>query len=482
MDTAPEIVKPYKEEIETTVALFAEHTFGHFMSVNHPHLYDAGSIQLVKEGYVGRLIQLVNEIKFNLMDRNGANCYSVDVSNRFLIQNPTGETLHTVIALRFDKYDLYTFPGPYKIEDSKGRLYSYWLKTIPELRAQMPHISIELAPYESLTITVLPWETPEYRLELFEKAFHVHAAVGYEQMADLHPLSTPKSTFLFEHVLVSEDRAETSRLAIRWNERGLYSIVDKPLQTELLNGREMLGAPVFEMNKKRPGPVSDDMEANRRYAFIGRNKRTLMTERYFGKIDLVDLIEDNPYYFELAFDYELRHFDGYRLSVRCYKHTNKIELGVKLTKNYVAREHNLYIALPLTTKDNQVYLDRGGRCIEAWREHLPGTLTDHTTVFGGLVVRREDLDLAVSCPDVYLLHLKSLKYEPVVLMCDSIRTIRDFDLFSWPICTLWNCNFFSRESNHLNLHYTIQWEKEIGLASAMEHFKQASIGPIQHKV
>ena len=126
------------------------------------------------------------------------------------------------------------------------------------------------------------------------------------------------------------------------------------------------------------------------------------------------------------------------------------------------------IALPLTTQENRVFLYRGGRYIEAWRDHLPGTLTDHTTVFGGFVVKRDDITLAVSCPDVYLIQLKSLKYEPVVLMCDSIRAIRDFDLFSWPICTQWNCNFFSRESNHLHLRYTIQWEKEISLASALE--------------
>lgn len=481
-DKAGHLTKDFEEEIETTIALYAEHTFGHFLSVSDPLLYDAGNIQLVKEGYIGKLIQLINDIKYKYYNENGANNYSVNVSNKFLLTNPSNEMLKSIVELGFDKFDLYTYAAPYRITDSKGRVYPYFMKEIKELRATVPHIYIELGPSEQLEITVDKWDITEYEIELFEKAFHKNAGVGFDQLTDIHPLSIPKSEFLFERIMISEDQADYKDILIKWNERGIFSIYDKADHKELLNGREYLGAPIFEVRKGSKGQITEDREENRRYQIIGRNKKTLMSNRYFGKLDYVDLVEDNPFYFELGLYFLLNGFALYMQTLRVYKRTKKIEMKIKLTKEYVAEGHNLYISLPFTTKDNRLFLDRGDFLIEAWQDQLPGTMTDYNTIYGGFYIERDDLNIQVSSPDVYLLQLKSYKYEPVALMCNEIKNIYDFNLYSWPIATMWHCNFFARESNHLSLNYTIEWGTEVTEGSALEKFKQASLGVIQYKV
>jgi len=481
-DVASELTKDVDEEIETTIALYAEHTFGHFMSISDPHLLDAGMIQLVKEGYIGRLVQLVNDIKYKYYNANGANNYSVNVSNRFLLVNPTSEVFKSVVTLKFDKFDLYTYPAPYKITDSKGRVYPYFMKGIKELRTSVPHIYIELDPSEQIEITVDKFETNEFEIQLFEEAFHTSAAVGFERLTDINPLSIPKSEFLFERVMMSEDQAQYKDVLIKWNESGIFSIFDKTINCELLNGKEYLGAPIFEIVKESKAQVWDDREANRRYRFISRNKKTLMSNRYFGKLDYVDLIEDNPYYFEIALYFKINKFDLYKQTLRIYKTSKKIEMNITLTKEYVKQSHNLYISLPFTTKQNKVFVDRGDILLEAWKDHLPGTLTEHNSVYGGFFIERDDLNIQVSCPDVFLLQLKSYKYEPTVLMCENIKDIHDFNIYSWPICNMWHVNFFARESNHLNLNYTIEWGTQINKSSSLEKFRQSSLGVIQYKV
>lgn len=480
-DAAGDITKAYEEEIETKIALFAEHTFGHFMSVSDPYLEDSGKIQLVKESYIGTLIQMVDDIKYRYYNANGANHYNVHVSNKFVLSNPSKEIYKGVVALRFDKFDLYTYRPPYKIMDGTGRIYPYYMKEIAELRASMPHIYVKLRPLEKLHIRVEPYKNKAFEIALLEKAFHVNAPVGFERLTDINPISIPKSKFLFHRVMMSEDEANGENVSIKWDEKGIYSIIDKTTSIDLLNGRGCLGAPIFEIAKEPKGQVQGNIEANRRYAVIARNKKTLTSERAFGTLDYVDLMEDNPYYFEIDFYYTIANFNMYKQTLRVYKTIRKIEMNLVLTKNYVKERHNLYISLPFTTDRNKLFLDRGDRLLEAWKEQLPGTLTDHNTIYGGFLIERNDTNIQVSCPDVYLLQLKSYQYEPVVLMFDDIKKIQKFDLYSWPICTMWNVNFFSRESNHLRLAYTIEWGKEIDKSSAAERFKQSSLGIIQYK-
>ncbi len=119
-------------------------------------------------------------------------------------------------------------------------------------------------------------------------------------------------------------------------------------------------------------------------------------------------------------------------------------MNIILTKEYVKKSHNLYIALPFTTSHNKVFVDRGDLIIEAWKDNLPGSLTEHTSVYGGIIVERDDLVIKVATPDVYQMQFKSYKYEPGVLMYDHIKQILDFDLYSWPICNMWEVNFFCK--------------------------------------
>lgn len=481
-DAAPELTEQSDEEIETTAALFAEHTFGHFLSVEDPYLDRCGSIQLVKQGYIGRLIGLVEDIKYKYLNANGVNDCTVNVSNRFRLINPVDLQQSGVVPLRFDKFDLYTYPAPYRITDEGGTVYPYFMKELPELRAAVPHVSVELGPKQQMTLTVESTSTSEYELKLFESAFHKNAGVGFDRIPDIHPASIPKSKFLFDHVLLSETAAELPGIRICWNKRGVYSIFDKTAGTELLNSREFLGAPVLEICKSPAGDVQSDREANRRYQTISRNKKTLTTDRYFGELDMVDLLEDTPYYFELAFYFKLTGFDTYIQVLRVYKSSKKIEMTIRLTKEYIAKAHNLYIGLPFADRRSRVFLDRGDILTEAWKDQLPGTLTDYNTVYGGFLVERGDTNIAVASPDVYLLQLKSYEYEPAVLMCDRLKELREFSLFSWPISTVWHVNFFARESNHLSLAYTIEWGDKITRENAIGHFKHASLGIIQYKV
>lgn len=481
-DAAAELTEASDEEIETTAALFAEHTFGHFLSISDPYLYNCGSIQLVKQGHIGRLIGLVQDIKYKYMDVSGQNNCTVDVSNRFMLTNPTDEPQCGVVPLCFDKFDLYTYPAPYRITDADGTVYPYFLQELAELRAAVPHVYCTLAPKQRLTLTVEKWSSREYELALFEQAFHKHAGVGFEGITDIHPASIPKSKFLFDHVQLSERQAQTPGIRIQWGKQGITSILDKTTGIELLNGKEAFGAPIFEICKDAKGGSMGDREAGRRYQVISRNKKSLMTDRSFGELDMVDLLEDNPYYFALALYFRLDGFDTYTQILRVYKAARKIEMTIRLTKEYVSKAHNLYIGMPFADQQSRVFLDRGDMLLEAWKDQLPGTMTDYNTAYGGFLVERADTSISVATPDVYLVQLKSYEYEPAVLMCEGIRELREFSLYSWPISTVWHVNFFARESNHVSLSYTVEWGGGINRGNAQEHFKQASLGILQHKI
>lgn len=474
----PALCRPEKESIEDAIAFFAEHTFGHFLSLDLPYLPEAKSIQTVKEAYIGTLINQVDRIKHRVYRSLGQSRKTVAYTDRVYLINPSAAKLVTEVGLRFDKFYLYALARPYQIVDSKGRIYRYRLVYIPELREYMPHILVELEANQKLEIQVIPIQEAAYEIELFEKPYQTRAVTGYDLIPDIDIRSVPGARFAFDRIMMSEDKAESEAIEYRWNEDGIYYIKDKRNGIVLVH-QAGFGQPIYEIMPDDINPTDPYRQIHRRDQRIARVRRTLNSKRYAGKLKRVDLADDTPDLFRLILEYQLPDFEKYELIVTHYKTVNKLELQTIINQQYQSQRHNLLIHLPLLDSKDRLWLDRGGMFSAAWEDQLAGTLTEHNTVYKGVFIEKQDLKIALAMPDTPLIYLQKPRYQPAVLMHPQIRQEQTMALYCWPICTLWDCNFFRRQSQCLTIAHQITWAKDLDQTTAAEHLRQAALGVLQ---
>lgn len=463
-------------QVERYFANFAEHTFNHMWGVDDPFLKSGQHIAYQKASNIGNLVKHVEDLKYKYFDFHGCSAYQVEVTNNFKVINPANIQYTGVITLRFDKFDLYTYPEPYIITDEHNNTYEYFAEYEDEARCNVIRVPISLAANEYKVLSVNSHENEDYVLSTIEDAFKVHAPVGYERLPDIAPISLGRRVYEYDHVFIDENNIYTKNLHIKYNKNGIYSIYDLKEGVELLNTElDGLAQPIFEVNvDKRNYNVYSEVSG--KYFRSSRVRKTLTTERFYGEVDYVDVLSDNEYYCEILMSFKLDHFKKYDAIYKIDKCVSKINVKINTTKELVEKHHNLLISFPFIKKQaDELHLDRGGYLLETYKDCLPHSLTEYNTVYGGAFISREDLNINVTMANSFLVHLKNVENNVAHLMHDDILEYVEKRLFAMPICHQWGVNFYPFKSNHICLDYTIEWGN-VSKSELFERNKQNTIG------
>lgn len=463
-------------KIERYFANFAEHTFNHMCGVDDPFLKSGQYITYQKSSNIGNLVKSVGDLKYKYFDLHGCEAYQVEVTNNFKVINPANIPYKGVVTLRFDKFDLYTYPEPYEIVDESNLTYKYFTEYEDEARCNVIRIPISLTGNESKILKINSCVDERYKLSTIEDAYKVHSPVGYERLPDIAPVSLGKRTYQYDHVFIDENNIYTKSLHIKYSKKGIYSIYDVKNNIEVINDKlDGLAQPIFEVNvDKRNTNVHSEVSG--KYFRSSRVRKTLITERFYGEVDYVDVLSDNEHYCEILMSFQLKHFRMFDVIYKIDKFENKICIKINATKELVDKHHNLLISFPVINDQlDNLHLDRGGYLLETYKDCLPHSLTEYNTVYGGAFISRKDVNINITLTNTFLVHLKNVENNVAHLMHDNIQNYVEKRLYSMPICHQWGVNFYPFKSNHISLDYVVEWG-DVTKAELFERNKLNAIG------
>ena len=372
-----------------------------------------------------------------------------DKPQRYLVINPHDVALHTKACLYIEFWEYiqgvrYDETIPIRVVDCEtGQTVPSQVKRIA--RATQVEIEIAMKPKEEKLVMIT---LDERKYQTTEN----HAHIGAEGIEDL--LSEKDNR-------VDADRIETDYIILTLDgEKGITSIINKEDHTELIRDDSVDGAfaGVYEVTDM----TESACETRRR---MGRNRKSTATRRYRSMLKDRRIVENGAVYAAIELDYQLEGTGFYTVYVKAYKHQPKLEVMVRVHKQSVWEPENLYVALPFTAgEDTTVYFDKTGCMIRPGIDQLPGSCQDFYLVQNGVVLKSDNINLAIITKDAPLISLGGLEARPIVL-CDCKDKERNHSpLYSWVMNNYWETNFKVNLGGFYEFFYTLMVHEPCGEA------------------
>ena len=219
-------------------------------------------------------------------------------------------------------------------------------------------------------------------------------------------------------------------------EKGITSIFDKIAQTELIKQKDASAfMPIYEVT-----PVRENQMFERRD--MGRNRKAIHTNRFFGKMSYVKVLEDGDLYSKVELGYHLEGASQTALILTAYKQTPRLDIDYRFHKASVWSPENLYLSLPFTdtSGESEVWIDKTSCILRPRIDQIPGTCTDFYLLQNGLVINTEKNTMALAFKDTPLLMMGDIKAHPIKL-CGEPGVNNDDYLYAWIMNNFWETNF-----------------------------------------
>lgn len=429
--------------------LYAEHTWGYSSSVSEPWESLVGMLELKKGAYAANSNTHVAKNLDQIMAAKGEVTIRQDKPQHYLIINPHDVALHTKACLYIEFWEYiqgvrYDESIPIRVVDCEtGQTVPSQVKRIA--RATQVEIEIVMNPKEEKLVMIT---LDERKYQTTEN----HAHIGAEGIEDL--LSEKDNR-------VDADRIETDHIILTLDgEKGITSIINKADHTELIRNDSVDGAfaGVYEVTDM----AESACETRRR---MGRNRKSTATRRYRSMLKDRRIVENGTIYAAIELDYQLEGTGFYTVLVKAYKHQPKLEVMVRVHKQSVWEPENLYVALPFTAgEDTTVYFDKTGCIIRPGIDQLPGSCQDFYLIQNGVVLKSDNINLAIITKDAPLISLGGLEARPIVLCnCKDIGRNRS-PIYSWVMNNYWETNFKVNLGGFYEFFYTLMVHEPCGEA------------------
>ena len=435
------------------LALFAEHTWGYSSSVSEPWESLVNALELKKIAYAINGHTDISENLDCILAAKGEVSIRQGRPQKYLLINPHDRSVHSKAYLYIEFWE-YVDGLPYDsstqingmgtgvasmapvkvIESATGKELPTQVKKIA--RAVQVEIDVEMQPKEE-KIVELHTVPPEYH------ATSRRAYIGAEGVEDL---------ICTDAFRIDADRVETDDFVINFADRiGIDSIICKKDGKDILRPDKKEGAfsGVYEITPIEVNPC----ETRRR---MGRNRKEKNTVRDRAVLTDRRIVENGDIYATTELSYKLMGTEMYKVFLKAYKHSPRIEVMVRVHKDSHWEPENLYVSLPFFAGQNDYfYINKTGCIIRPGIDQLPGTCQDFYLIQNTMVWQDGDKAVAVIAKDAPLISLGGLEAKPVVL-CDGHDKERNHSLvYSWPMNNFWETNFKVDLAGFYEFSYTL---------------------------
>ncbi|WP_143810271.1 hypothetical protein [Paenibacillus sp. MY03] len=164
----------------------------------------------------------------------------------------------------------------------------------------------------------------------------------------------------------------------------------------------------------------------------------------------------------LHLEYELPGMSSVTVQWKVMRNASKATVVFRMNKENRWEPENVYLSLPFLRQDGELWVDKAGAALRPWRDQIPGTCMDYSSVQAGVAVIRDNGGLVIGMPDSPLVYLGDLEHRPRRLF-DPHENVKPDELYSWIMNNFWETNFNAGLGGIYEFRYVLEWGKHLEL-------------------
>jgi hypothetical protein len=445
------ISKDQIKEIEYDLAMFAEHTWGHNMSVVKPWDHDVQAQELRKMLFSFKSQDLVYRGLDRIRAALGEKVLSADRSTVYKVINPYRYAVTDLAVLVLYNWDLSYLENSFEVFDIKtGRTLPHQLCRHDEIMSDV-HVPVSLDAGEQRLYGI------RHIKKEYAAAVESRQGAGIDRVPDITGLWDPVKR---NGVISNADSIGSEYVLIRWKENeGIVSWTDKTSGKELLRKDRKHNAftPVYEITPFNGGGIRETRVG------MGRNRKGIGVKRYAGRLDKITILENGPLFARAELGYELEGINSCSIVITVYAGIPRADVSVRINKNDRSEPENVYISLPFTAGEGngqQFWAEKTGQVLRPRVDQLPGTCTDFYCVQEGVAYTSDGYGTYIAVPDAPLIQLGPLGYGQRQLMGHEGIEDDGGHLYSWIMNNYWETNFKGSIGGFFEFGYSVGWGRE----------------------
>ncbi|WP_162463049.1 glycoside hydrolase family 38 N-terminal domain-containing protein [Paenibacillus psychroresistens] len=441
-------------EAEYQLTLYAEHTWGYSSSVKEPWNALVQTLGSRKELSATRAHQIIYETLDEVLAARGEAQLAVNIPFLYAIINPQDHPTEDLYKLHIDYWEQTKFAGAFEVVEAKcGEVLAHQVQTVA--RGTLICVVAKLQAKEEKKLYIRFIETASDKTISSRR---LRGTDGVEDIATVFEQSAQDNNLRIQFDGTS---IETPNVRISWETgKGITEWIPTDTGVNLIKAGVLAGAftPVYEVT---PVPIKEKMVESR--VNMGRNRKGSHVKRSVGILSGVREVMNGPLLATYEFDYEVPGISYYSMLLTLFTGLSRADVQVRMHKDSVWQPENVYIGLPFQTgqdENKELWLEKTGALVRAWKDQLPGTNTDYSCIQEGVACTSDTYGIAIATPDTPLMQLGTLAYKKRQLAGDKHLDFNSLNMYSWVLNNYWETNFKATVGGFYEFDYHIGWGSE----------------------
>ncbi|MCK5129201.1 MAG: hypothetical protein KAQ68_05090 [Clostridiales bacterium] len=462
----PETVK----KAEDMMMVYAEHTWGYSASMGQPWTRMVHNSDFRNIGYANNAHELVYRNYDRVLQKKGMITLAPIQSIIYKIENPYDSQLDDVVRLYINSTIADLYMSGYILRDA--HTHKEYINQIDHVaRGIEVCVPMKLKPKECVTLEFI--QTADMKESKKTKIRHNSNMVGAGDIA---------TGYEKDKFLVSESSIESNTVQIKWSEKGIYSWIDKTTSTQLIREDNLYNAftPIYEVtNAINNDPTSQSRTRSR----MRRNRKGLTVQRSAGVLVGVKNSNVGNVFAQIELEYQVTGTHFYNVVLTVHHHSPKVDVAVRINKTNQWSPENLYIALPFSIKDGELWAEKSGSMFRPRIDQIHNSNMDYYSLKEGLGVIKNGYGIAIATPDTPLVQLGSLEHKPVKLHDENNHSINNDHIYSWVMNNFWETNFKATLGEIYEFEYHIDCGAHVDSAESIQKLNfQMNAGAVEYRV
>ncbi len=446
-------------QLDTNLALAAEHTFGHSASVGVPWNLLAQQLRLKKLGYAADAADTADVLAEDQFDALGSVAMSYDRQPLFRAINPFSQPLTDLVELELEHCEVIRWQlladRLQAVEPASGKIHPHQLA--PSLRGIKALVEV----------TLKPGETIDLKLQNGQAA----SAAGEAGQIGL-PDGARDIVGNDSHV--PPTRLLTPFTQIDWQPGGgISGWRDAQSNRQLIDS---LAAPPFTLVASRMvRPKNGDSQTGQRRK-LGRNRNAADAVWHRSVLRSANIESDGPICQNVRLEYEMPDCEVCQLNLRGWKSQPRVDAELVVHKSGSWDAENVYLSLPFQfAPDATLWVDRAGP-MRPGVDQLAGSLIDFLGVQDSLGWCGGDFGVNIAMLDSHLIQVGPLEYGTRKLAGHPSAAPAG-NVYAWLMTNYWETNFTPELAGFYSFRFSITWGKaNADPAGAMAAGRVRSLG------
>ncbi len=442
------------EDLEYNLMMFSEHTWGYFTSVSEPWNHMTKKLEDRNKHFASQASLLADTLLDDITFNDGEMAKAAGRPMLYKIKNPYPEAKTQIAHLYTNWWEAFMIDEGYDVVDSTtNQPVKYQEIRVDEQKRRQINVVVELEAFESKTLEIRPSQKKKPHMPL-DPLFTRDETYDYV------------SPYLDNTVNATNYYFETPHIYVAWDfEQGIHTIKDKKTNTNIRrDDTQAMFVPIYETTPVEytyDFDVPDMQDLRRQY---GRNRKLMRSQRSFGTLINVRVLDKGPEMLRVQFKYQLKGLKHCILEMKAYKNLPQLDVSLIFQKDTVWQPESVYLSLPFTTGHQEtLYIDKAGTIIRPRIDQLDKTQAQFYTTQNGYALQGKNLNLHVAMPDTPLLYLGDLA--PGLMKIHDGNHSNQDNQHAWLMNNYWETNF----ATQLGGFYRFEFKLGFSHASTDKH-------------